>query len=201
MSNPTEATAEPAPLIRKCAIETVLGPTIHALLKTTPENKQVRAQCLNLLHQQIPPELVEYEKIKDWIEFNITPKTGAPKSRAEAFSVNVERRYVETGTASYRQPYIGSGRIAVTEAQLFGEIEEAVVSGESFDTMVERIYDQIRSKADEDIECDGGDIQYDNHDSDDTEDHETNIEGNVSDLIRIWMENNDSDRLEELDGN
>ena len=201
MDTKIETTETVEPPVRKCEIEKVLGKTINALLMATPENKQVRAQCLNLLHKEIPPELLEYGAIKDWVEFNIEPKTVSPIGHKTAFRVGVGRSYTETGTACYTQPYLGNGIMEINEAYILEQIGSAMYDGASFDTLVERIEEKIKSDAEDEIECEGDEIEYSDHEAHDTYDHGTEISSNVSHLVREWMENNDRDRLKTLDDN
>jgi hypothetical protein len=205
---PVAAPPEPElPLpIRKSKIERVLGATVNELLKANPASKPVRAQCLNLLAREIPPNLIEYDKIKDWIEFNIEPRKAVARQSGRGngagLTVDAAYSYTEVGTANYTQPYSGSGEVTLREDQLRELINIALERGQSFNRLVERVEEELRELVSDQVETESQrDPQYGNHDGNDTVHHDKTIESDVEDILRDWLENDDPGALETLDSN
>lgn len=201
MSETTTANpAAPVPA-KKCSIESVMGNTLHSLLKAEPTNKQVRAQCLNLFKREIPPELVEYDKIKEWVEFNIEPKAvAAQPQRMGGIEIDATYSYTEYGTCTYRESRRGAGSISINDREMSEMVNRALERGDTLAELSERVEERARDN--NNIETEGdGDILYDEYESSEEHDHDFQIDSDVEGLVREWLERNEPDALETLEGN
>jgi hypothetical protein len=194
----TTAPSEAKP--RLCQIEVVLGNTIGSLLKAHPNNPIVRAHALALLRQEIPPSLIDWESIKEWVETTITPSNELPKSSSDlndlrvAFEVGVEFSETESGNSSYSCNRGGQGRYPIVAADL----RRIVEASSSIEEVMDSLNDNIVENCQDYINIDTSDHDYDNHDATEYSDastdyNETLLRQNVID----WMRANMPDTLDE----
>lgn len=209
-----------AQVVKMCEIGQVLNPSVIELLRVAPMNQVARAQVLAACLKPIPPELSEFEQIKDWIEANIDPTvvnartrrtmptptpqrppgpTGPPPE--DALTVVVDCEDVEYGRCRYAVNRYGSHHASYTREDLMEMIRNADSVGE----LVRELSDNSCAEANDDWpemgwSDDGPD--HDNHESNTVEDYNTTVNRNAieRDLIS-WMSENCRDQLLRLQGN
>jgi len=179
----SEVMMPPAPanvVERKCEIEQVFDPSFIQLLGLAPRNPIVRALVLKQTGKMPAPELETFDEIKEWVETNCDRKSLPPHSRpmppGGGISINVEFSEIEYGRASYSVSRSGRGSFQVEADELLEIVQRAIDAGQRMDDVVDVITENIDADAwtqcQPDME-DSGDYDYDNHDSNDTEDSET----------------------------
>lgn len=162
---------ETPPPAKKCKIERVLGKTINELLKSAPTNPIARAHALSKLRQAIPPELVEYDKIQEWVEANIEmPQPAAASAlrleqdRRTAFRIGIEVNETERG--SYSCTRSDAYDFEFTERTIIQAAGEAANLDEFINALQTHISENAPNDGDTenyDYDCsdsDGLDIQY-----------------------------------------
>ena len=135
---PPPAEPELPGIARKCKLEQAMSNTVIELLKVAPTNPVARAHALSQLKIPIPDEHQTFEAIKEWVEMNITPKTGrgvpsqvypSVAGRAarptEAFRIDAAVSERQSGTCRWVCNASGSGSVPIMVADLDSAVEDA----------------------------------------------------------------------------
>jgi hypothetical protein len=177
----SEVMTLPAPTIpvgRKCKMEEVFEPNFIELIRLVPANPYVRALILKLTGKMPRLEHQSFEQIQEWVETTCEKK--ARKRAAgvyrEGISIRVEFSETEYGRATYSVRRSGTDRFQISAEDLLEIVQEAINAGGGMDEAVERIAGKIDDDAWNQCEPnmdDYGEYDYGEHNSNDSEDCET----------------------------
>jgi hypothetical protein len=181
----SELTASVPPVERNCSIQDVLDGNFIELLQLAPANPLVRAWLLKLCGKQPPGEVLTFDSLKDWIEFNcvkrIKPTFASHSHQTDGISIDVEFAETEYGRCNYSVNCSTNEPFELTEAELLEIVQDTIDDGGGLNSVVESVAEKIEDEAWERCEpsmSDYGDYDYDNHDSQGSEDSSVNFERN-----------------------
>lgn len=196
-----------APAERKCVLTDQFEPGFIELLRLAPNNPLVRALLLKFTGQRPGPECVTFDQLQDWIECHCEPRRlpagpgrGAPE--AGGISINVEFSETEYGRADYTVTRSGSETFRVGAAELMDLVREAIASGGG----LEEVVDLVAGKIDDDAwsQCepsldDSGDYAYDDHNSNGSDDSETDYsKEEIRNAVRAFVRERHQELAAEL---
>jgi hypothetical protein len=169
------------PVERKCRIEEVFDPGFIELLQLAPQNPYLRALILKLTGKMPGEECGTFEQVQEWTESTCEKRArrngSTERGRHGGISIDVEFSETEYGRANYSVPRAGSAEFELGAEELLEIVRTAFDDGEGLDKIVERVAAKIDADAWEQCEPsmeDYGDYDYDNHDSADSGNSETN---------------------------
>lgn len=167
--------------VKLCILEDSLPDSMIQSLKAQPTNPVYRGLILAKCGKMPPDEIVEFDKLKDWIEYNCEPKAivtpaarPAPAPQPDAaprFIVGLLYSETEVGRCNYSIQRRGSRDYMFTA----NDLRDMVETCDNLDDLIEEIECDINVGAyDDPPEMDSGDndYDYDRHEATDTEDAE-----------------------------
>lgn len=194
---PKESTAVDTPSVKSkkklCSINDVLPASVIALVKANPNNDTIRNLLLAHTRVTVPASEDDFDKIKEWIEWNVAPPP-KPKSswelemerhqaeiarqqeewarqQANQVAIAVTAKDRQHGRCSYHNDRRGQGEMRLTRDTL------AIIAANAQDP--EQFFQQVEDVLEEDDPGDyltmyyHGEVDYDDHESDDDRDYES----------------------------
>lgn len=183
---------------QKCSVDQVLTQTLIEMIRRAPKNPTLRAHVHNMAKKPIPDDLVEWDSIRSWIEFNVDPPgydpaqwravrdaetpfeidtalvaPAPPAPRDAGVNAAVRFRDYETGTCRYEGCRCGRGNYGLTGDELTRIAEES----DSESEFLQQCYDEIIDQAEEeppDMDASDG-YEYDNHETSEITDQNAEI--------------------------
>jgi hypothetical protein len=181
----SETTTLPNPVLppeRKCQLEQAFEPGFIELMQLVPRNPLVRACILSMTGKMPGAECQTFEQLKDWIEWHCELRVitscrhSGRRAPSGGITLNVEFAETEYGRAHYCVRRSGEADFRVGADDLLTIVQDAVESGgglgEVVDVIADKIDDDAWNQCDPDFN-DYGDYEYNEHDTDGTEDGAT----------------------------
>ncbi len=183
-----------SPPKKKCSIKDVLPASVIPLVQAAPNNDTIRALLLAHLKVMVPKEEDTFEKVQNWIEFNVE-KSAKPKSaidtmfdrqireaeerEARMVQVHVTASEREHGRCEYHHNLRGTGEMPIDRAV----IEQAADRSTNPDDFFERVETVLSDTGPGNyltMNVDREGANYDDHETEDT----TEVEATISDAGR-----------------
>lgn len=177
------------------------NPSAIDLIKAAPKNEQLRGFMLSKLKVMPPEELDTYDKLKEWIEWNVDKNAAKPKREKPlseyatapatatvesiSMSIPIVRKRTIYGSARYYVQQSGRQNAELSMAQIREEANEAEDWSEFRDYIRNVAGDGDDSVNYEDIDS----KHYENYEQDDTDHRETawpNI-ANADEIIKTFL--------------
>jgi hypothetical protein len=149
-----EKTVEvPVPRKKTCQMKDVLPASIIPLIVANPKNDAIRSLMLAHLKQSVPLECDTFEKVKEWIEYNIVlPSIESALDRQirineeqrairarDSVQIAVRVEHTEVGRCSYSLERVGEGEIPLTRTELV----EMASASDSESNFFERVNERL----------------------------------------------------------
>ena len=150
---------------RTCRLESFFNLESIKLMQAAPRNELTRSLILSKIKQMPPSECDTFEKLRDWIETNISSPPRKPEKTA---CLNIQYRWsgFESGRCSYRH------NVSATDGVSFSleDVGRLALESDGMEELLER----LSSLADDDhpeLE-ESGDIEYSDYDGDEDAPHD-----------------------------
>jgi len=183
------ATEAPAVPVTKSKMEEHFAPSFVELIRLSPNNPIVRAQMMRILLKEPPKEIDGYEALKKWVEENFESKTGAamrkynPDGRV-LFDVEWSISDVEYGRCDYSFRRSGSYMSSTT----MDDIQQWIDDGKSVQEITDMFYDEVSENYNSGAMESNDGYEYDNEESDRTDDFEAEPDGGYRQLRERLVE-------------
>jgi len=157
------------------------------LLKVAPNNENVRGFMLSKLKVMPPKEADTFDKLKEWIEWNVSKASTKPMSSVEEWNpeiltpapvtvadvgvqLEVKRRRMAYGKCTYSIRESGTDAPRLT----IDELRELAAQSSTWGNFRNKVRDWIHTEEDDQADYnDEGDYEYSDYDHSDTDNHET----------------------------
>lgn len=154
------------PKQRKFDMEAVLNESLIEMARMAPGNPTLRAHFQNIFKHPVPDTVVNYDQLKDWVEFEfaaprlrdmmfkqygretvgrLVPATATlPRNRRTVFAVTVTETGERRGTCRYDETVNSVGQLNVRQVDINEVLEQDDLG---FDEIVERLREHLADRA------------------------------------------------------
>ena len=184
---PAVVTEAPAAPVIKSRIEEHFAPSFVELIKLSPNNPIVRAQMMRILLKEPPKEIDGYEALKNWVEENFESKAKNATIKRSIGSNTFRTEWNLSDNEYGRCDYSVSRNGSYTCSVAIDDIQAWIDDGKSIQEITDMIYDEVSENYDSSC-MEYNNYDYDNEESDNTDDFEAEPEGGYRQLRERLLE-------------
>lgn len=187
--------------VRKSDFYRVIKAPLAALISKFPMNESIRAMVMAECGKLVPEEADTFEKIKDWIEFNVEKKqtSRTELGSGDGITLRMGVSQMQYGRCRYSCNASYSGNVTIGRRQLYHIIHDAVLDG--YSTLRDVTSKVIEEMADIPDMDDASDYEYEHHDCSDLDSREVFAcnENDARRLVEEFIESLSEEQRNELE--
>lgn len=129
--------------VRFCFIEEALPPDLIEGLKIAPTNETYHGLILKYAGKMPPQSITEFNRLKEWIEFNCEPKVRLKAARPDIHFIDeITFHGTEVGTCQYELPTTARAPIAWHYDTILAIVNDRDLAPETVDEIMQRMDEQ-----------------------------------------------------------